>query len=208
MDYALRKYPYRHYYQLNKGWNGLGCYSKYPILSATPIKYTSRGNGSIAYRIKVDNDTLLVINNHLETNRIGDSEVDAYQEVIESRDGKKVSSGIWKLMKKMATAIKIRAKQAETVVEHADGFKGKGIVLCGDLNDSPISYTHRIMAEGMKDAYTESGNGPGFSYNQHRMLFRIDHILLSKNLKAYNCSVDNSIDASDHYPIWCYISWE
>ena len=208
VDYALRKYPYRHYYQLNKGWNGLGCYSKYPILSATPIKYKSKGNGSIAYKIKVDNDTLLVINNHLETNRIGDSEVDAYQEVIESRDGKKVSSGIWKLMKKMAEAIKIRAKQAETVREETEKFHGKGIVLCGDFNDSPVSYTHWAMNEGLKDAFVESGNGLGISYNQHRMLFRIDHILLSKNLKVYNCTVDNSIDASDHYPIWCYISWE
>jgi endonuclease/exonuclease/phosphatase family metal-dependent hydrolase len=65
-----------------------------------------------------------------------------------------------------------------------------------------------MMSEGLKDAFVESGNGLGISYNQHRMFFRIDHILLSKNLKAYNCTVDNSIDASDHYPIWCYISWE
>ena len=26
------------------------------------------------------------------------------------------------------------------------------------------------------------------------------------NLKAYNCTVDRSIKASDHYPIWCHIS--
>ena len=211
VDYALRKYPYRHYHKLGKSnsRNGLGCYSKYPILSVTPIKYNSVGNGSVAYQIKVGNDTLLVINNHLETNRISESDVDIYNnDVIESRDGKKMSSGMWKLMKKMAAAIKIRAKQAEAVAEHAEGFQGKGVVFCGDLNDTPISYAHRMMSEGMKDAYTESGNGPGFSYNQHRMFFRIDHILLSKNLKAYYCTVDNSIDASDHYPIWCYISWE
>ncbi len=208
VDYALRKYPYRHYYSLVNGWNGLGCYSKYPILSATPIKYESIGNASISYRIKVGNDTLLVVNNHLESNRIGDSEVSVYQEVIDSRDGKKVSTGIWKLMKKMAEAIKIRAKQAETVSEQTNGFQGKGVIVCGDFNDTPISYTHRIMAKGMKDAFVESGNGLGISYNKHRMFFRIDHILLSKNLKAYKCTVDDSIDASDHYPIWCYITLE
>ena len=211
VDYALRKYPYRHYHKLGKSnsRNGLGCYSKYPILSATPVKYNSVGNGSVAYQIKVGNDTLLVINNHLETTRISESDVDIYNnDVIESRDGKKMSSGMWKLMKKMAAAIKIRAKQAETVAEHAEGFQGKGVVFCGDLNDIPISYAHRMMSKGLKDAFVESGNGLGISYNQHRMFFRIDHILLSKNLKVYNCTVDNSIDASDHYPIWCYISWE
>ena len=208
VDYALRKYPYRHHHSMAKGRNGLGCYSKYPILSATLVKYQSEMNGSIAYQFKIGNDTLLVINNHLESNRIGDSEVGAYQEVIESRDGKKVSAGIWKLMKKMAEAIKVRARQAETIKEETEKFHGKGIVLCGDFNDTPVSYTHRMMSEGLKDAFVESGNGLGISYNQHRMYFRIDHILLSKNLKAYNCTVDNSIDASDHYPIWCYISWE
>lgn len=208
VDYALRKYPYRHYYPLAKGWNGLGCYSKYPILSATPIEYDSRGNASIAYRLKVNNDTLLVINNHLESNRIGDSEVGVYQEVIESRDSKKVSSGVWKLMKKMAEAIKIRAKQAEAVSKQVNEFRGKGVIVCGDFNDTPISYTHRTMSEGLKDAFAESGNGLGISYNRHRMFFRIDHILLSKNLKVYECTVDDSIDASDHYPIWCYISLE
>ena len=104
--------------------------------------------------------------------------------------------------------VRVPSYSPEAVAEHAEGFQGKGVVFCGDLNDTPISYAHRMMSEGMKDAYTESGNGPGFSYNQHRMFFRIDHILLSKNLKAYYCTVDNSIDASDHYPIWCYISWE
>lgn len=210
VDYALRKYPYRHYSSLANGWNGLGCYSKYPILSATPVKYDSKGNGSVAYRIKVDNDTLLVINNHLESNRIGDSEVDAYEEVIGARDGKKVSSGVWKLMKKMAEAIKIRAKQAETVSELASGFQGKGVsvIVCGDFNDTPISYTHQTMSKGLKDAFVESGNGIGVSYNQHRMFFRIDHILLGKNMKAYDCTIDKSINASDHYPIWCYISWK
>ena len=46
----------------------------------------------------------------------------------------------------------------------------------------------------------------GVSYNKDRLYVRIDHILASKNLKVYDCTVDNTIHASDHYPIWCYIS--
>ena len=57
VDYALRNYRYKHHHSLSKGRNGLACYSRYPILSATPIKYKSIGNGSIAYRIKVEEDT-------------------------------------------------------------------------------------------------------------------------------------------------------
>lgn len=70
----------------------------------------------------------------------------------------------------------------------------------------PISYTHRTIAQDLDDAFTQSGRGLGISYNQNRFYFRIDNILTSKNLRAYNCTVDRSIKESDHYPIWCYIT--
>ena len=80
------------------------------------------------------------------------------------------------------------------------------IFVCGDFNDGSISYTHRILTQKLDDAFTQSGKGLGISYNQNKFYFRIDNILISPNLKAYNCTVDRSIKASDHYPIWCYIS--
>ncbi len=208
VDYALRKYPYRHYYSFANGFNGLGCYSKYPILSSKTITYESESNASVAYRLKVGNDTLLVVNNHLESNRIGSSEVSTYKEVIDVKDSKKVYAGLWELLKKMAGAVRIRAGQAEAVAAYVKEFQGDKVIVCGDFNDTPISYTHRTMSDGLKDAFTESGNGLGVSFNRHQMYFRIDHILLSKQLKVFDCTVDNTIDASDHYPIWCNISLE
>ena len=101
IDYALRDYPYKHYHSLGKGRNGLGCYSRYPILSATPIKYESRVNGSIAYYIKVKDDTLVVINNHLESNKILMSDVEIYQDMVDDPDGEKIYGGMQKLMGKM-----------------------------------------------------------------------------------------------------------
>ena len=71
---------------------------------------------------------------------------------------------------------------------------------------TPISYTHRVIAQNLNDAFTQSGRGLGVSYNQNKFYFRIDNILISKNLQSYNCTVDQSIKESDHYPIWCYIA--
>ena len=34
------------------------------------MRYASLNNGSIAYKIKVNGDTLLVVNNHLESNKL------------------------------------------------------------------------------------------------------------------------------------------
>ena len=206
IDYALRDYRYKHYQVLGKGLNGLGCYSRYPILSATPILYKGTRNGSVVYRIKVGNDTLLVINNHLESNKILKSDVETYQEMMDAPSKQKLFAGVRKLWGKMAKATSVRAKQADILVETLRDSKEKSVVLCGDFNDTPISYTHHVLSDELRDAFVETGNGLGVSYNKDRLYVRIDHILVSKNLKVYDCTVDNTIQASDHYPVWCYIS--
>jgi len=206
IDYALREYPYRHYHSLSKGRNGLGVYSRYPILSATPINYKSDHNGSIAYYIKVKDDTLVVVNNHLESNRIIRSDVEAYQEMVDAPNRQNVSFGMKKLLTKMAEATVIRSKQADVLVETVRKLDGKKLIVCGDFNDTPISYTHHVLSRELKDAFVETGNGLGVSYNRDRLYVRIDHILTDKNLKVYDCRVDDSIQASDHYPVWCSVS--
>jgi len=206
IDYALRDYPYRHYRSLGKGLNGLGCYSRYPILSAKPIKYDSDRNGSMIYNIKVKDDTLVVLNNHLESNRIIKSDVKTYQDMVDDPSKEKVSSGMRKLLKKLAGATAIRARQVDVLSEVLQDLRGKKLIVCGDFNDTPISYTHRVLSEDLQDAFVESGNGLGISYNRDRLYIRIDHILTSKNLKVFECKVDDSIKASDHNPIWCRVS--
>lgn len=208
IDHALREYPYRHYYDLGKGWNGLGCYSRYPILSATPIDYESKLNGSIIYHIKVKNDTLVVINNHLESNKLAESDVETYQDMVHDPNRQKVSSGLRKLMKKLSDATVIRARQTDKLRKELQQLEGKRIILCGDLNDTPISYTHHQLCRELEDAFVESGNGMGVSYNKNLFYFRIDHILFSRNLTVYQCKVDDTIKASDHYPISCHVSLE
>lgn len=206
IDYAMRKYKYKHYNPMTStGRNGLGCYSRYPILSAKRINYKSRGNGSMMYRIKVGEDTLVVINNHLESNKIAEADRDTYQELLDNPYQETTLPGMGKLIKKVADASVIRSIQADSLNGVINALEGEKIIVCGDFNDSPISYTYRVMSEGLTDAFVESGNGLGISYNLDRFYFRIDHILMSDNLQPYHCTVDRSVKASDHYPIWCHV---
>ena len=69
------------------------------------------------------------------------------------------------LIGKLAEASAIRAVQADSIARLVAGYKGGGIIVCGDFNDSPISYTHRVVGEGLNDAFVESGNGFGKSRN-------------------------------------------
>ena len=93
--------------------------------------------------------------------------------------------------------------QAEAVHQYIEAHRQYPIIVCGDFNDNPISYSRRIIAQGLTDCFVETGRGVGLSYNQKGFFFRIDHIMCSDHFKPYNCSVDNKIDASDHYPISC-----
>lgn len=204
VDRAMSAYPYKsHHKSRNNAWD---CYSRYPILSVREVEYESEGNGSVMYEIKIEEDTVLVINNHFESNRLSQDDKAVYKDMIIDPEKKKVKSGSKQLISKVASAGAIRSAQADAVAKVIAESPHEYIIVCGDFNDSPISYTHRVVSENLRDAFTESGLGMGISYHRNGFYFRIDHILASDNLQAYNCTVDNSIDASDHYPIWCYLS--
>ena len=129
-----------------------------------------------------------------------------YEDMIKDPNAKKVKTGLRQLIRKLGEASAIRASQADSVARIITENHYPTMIVCGDFNDGSISYTHRVLTQELDDAFTQSGKGLGISYNQNKFYFRIDNILISPDLRAYNCTVDRSIKASDHYPIWCYIS--
>lgn len=209
VERELKAYPYHRINTVGreKGHtNKIACYSKYPILSARVLDYSSEYNGSVLYEVKIGEDTVTLINNHLESNKLTKADKAVYENMLKSPGKEKVKSGMRLLIRKLAEASAIRAPQADAIAHEITTSPHPSIIVCGDFNDTPISYTHRTIAQDLDDAFTESGRGLGISYNQNKFYFRIDNILASKNLKAYNCTVDRSIKDSDHYPIWCYIT--
>ncbi len=207
---ALKAYPYKrtqHIGKNNKG-NRIATYSKYPILSTRRVGYQSKYNGSMVHEIKINNDTVLLINNHLESNKLTKEDKATLGQMIKDPDANKVKSGATHLIGKLAEASAIRSIQADSIAHIIAHSPYKNIIVCGDFNDTPLSYSHWTISDQLNDAFIESGRGLGISYNQNRFYFRIDHILTSKNIKTYNCTVDRSIKDSDHYPIWCYATIE
>jgi len=205
---VMKKYPYYHRYNVNGTGvtgNKLALFSKFQILTAKPIHYKSDYNGSIVYELNIHGKIVTLINNHLESNKLTKFDKDVYTDMIKKPNVGAVSFGTQLLLGKLADAAKIRAAQADSVARRIAISRNKYIIVCGDFNDSPISYAHYKIVKNIKDAYTESGFGLGISYNQNHFYFRIDNIMLSRNLQSYNCEVDDKIKESDHYPIWSYM---
>jgi len=207
VDQALSMYPYHYAVPLvrkNRYSIGLAIFSKYPILSSRRIRYDSAINGSTIHEIDVKGKKLVVINNHLESFKLTMDDRANYSDFIRNINTETFDDLKETIQQKMGEAFLIRAEQAEIVSDEIQNLKGEYLVVCGDFNDSPISYSRRIMQGKLIDAFASSGTGIGITYNQNYFWFRIDHILHSPNMKAYNAKVDK-IALSDHYPLWCYL---
>lgn len=201
--------PMYPYYDMTCHPNGGDClvvFSKYPIRSKEQIKYESRGNLSVAYRLEINKREVLLINNHLETTGLSLEERAQFKKMLKGKLRTGTAEQTSKtLVAKLGEATKKRAPEAEAVAAYVKQHRGMSIILCGDFNDGPISYAHRIIADKLVDCYVESGNGPGISYHRSGFFVRIDNIMCSKDWSPYGCKVDDKISNSDHYPIICWL---
>ena len=180
-------YDYRDTIHAVGKYDVLALYSKYPIIDKEHIRLGTSVRSAVGYRLRIGDDTLTV-------------------DIVEGEvKREEASAGSKLVLSKLAQAAKKRAPQAKALAEFIRNRKGESIVVCGDFNDTPLSFAHRQVAQGLKDCFVESGNGFGFSYNRGGMYVRIDDILCSDNITPYDCKVDRKIDISDHYPIKCYI---
>lgn len=200
----LPEYPYKYF---GSETTGLACFSKFPIIGNKKINFEkSTGNSCGYYRILIEDDTIAVYNCHLQSNKLKKEEIEDYIRFMEDPSDDNYYSGSKSLLKKLLTSTKLRAEQADLISKKIGEETAKFIIVCGDFNDTPISYAHRTIEKNLTDAYSKSGFGPGISYHRHKLYYRIDHILVSNNLKPVNCWVDKSIKDSDHYPILSVLS--
>ena len=207
----LEKYPYKSYLLSDDSQataRHLGCLSKYPILSVEKLDVESSSNGCSKYRILHEGDTIVVYNCHLQSNGLNGEHKSAYEQMFTNPKKQIRSQDTRELIKKLRDSAAKRAAQTDIIIADIEKETSPYIIVCGDFNDSPISYTCNRLKEQLDDAYTISGNGPGISYNRNKLYYRIDHIMHSPQFKSYKCTVDRSFKMSDHYPIFCFLEKE
>ena len=142
VERELKAYPYHRINTVGSGkghTNKIACYSKFPILSSRILDYNSEYN----------EDTVTLINNHLESNKLTKADKVVYEDMLKSPEKEKVKSGARLLIRKLAEASAIRAPQADTIAHEIAASPHPYIIVCGDFNDTPISYTHRTIAQDL-----------------------------------------------------------
>lgn len=200
----LNKYPYRSVTGLESSGKyhllGLACFSKYPIEHTQEVVFKSSFNGAALYTIAIEGKKYTVANVHLESNSITAEDKKLYADFIQNNDSVKLDAVTSNIRRRLGSAFRQRVTQVEKVKTQIAEQQTDGVIICGDFNDTPISYTYAQMKKGLVDSYAATAFGPGITYHQDFFLFRIDYIMHSKNIQSYRAKVDK-VKYADHYPI-------
>jgi len=198
----FKMYPYKHVsFQLNKWSMGIGLVtlSKFPIIEKRNAGYKSIFNLTIYTDVVVGNDTLRIVNNHLESNRVTAQDMQMTSKLKDNFDTDELGAVTKYLSQKLSVAYRVRASQADIVAKLIENSPYK-VISCGDYNDVPASYTYTKVLGDLKDAFKETGNGLGWTFAHSFYRFRIDYIMYDKAFQSANYKRGN-LRASDHYPI-------
>lgn len=179
--------------------------SRWPILQWEEVMFENSWNGALHCLILHGADTISVYDCHFQSTGLKSADIRDYSTMVEHpKDSIDYEKSI-AMLRKLSHAATMRAGQAEEMAALIDADRSRYIILCGDFNDTPLSYSHRIIGRRLTDVYVKSGFGPGHTYSHEKVRYRIDHVFCSSSIIPLKSKVDKSIDRSDHYPVISYL---
>ena len=197
-SYLDEDYPYINVIRVNRGGSTLALLSKYPIKEAKEIPLPSWVNGAVAYKVDIRGKETLVINVHLESFRLRRVDGEDYLRLAKEGDAIRLKDA---LRAKLSPTFRSHNIQANIIHDLIQSYGSGRVIVCGDFNDTPLSYARYKIGEGLEDAFVSKGNGLGISFHTSPFFVRIDHILFGPAFRALRCEVDKTASESDHYPI-------
>ena len=205
----LSTFPYIESYYLKASGSAVALLSKYPIISHESVCYDNEDFVSIAYTLNVKGKPFMVINSHLATAGLSSEDRHDFNSMVHGDKKTEVAREESKrLLVKLGARNAKRARQVKALSRFLKAHKGVPVILCGDFNDSPISYPHYEMSKRLTDCFRESGNGLGWTFFRNAIHVRIDHIFCSSHFVPCTCKVDANATSSDHYPMLCSLKMQ
>ncbi len=201
-DTILGEYKYR-YYHLFKIRNGdmFGnlILSKHPITTSGKISFPKSTNLSIFSDIECFGKKFRIYNNHLESYNVSFTGLvkKLANDAKTARDS--ITNDLIEAHEKMRGTFIRRSDQVNKILSTITDCKHPAVI-CGDFNDTPISYTYRLLSKGRKDSFRESGKGFAGTYIPMWPLLRIDYILFPNSYEGIRHTT-HKLGYSDHYPI-------
>jgi len=183
---------------------GIATYSKYPIVKKQEVHFAKKGgNVFIMSDIKIGNDTIRVFNTHLESVHFGWNSYKFIENLNNDDVQQDEFSGGLTILRQLKKAFVKRATQVE-ILHVSIEASPYPVLVCGDFNDTPSSYSYEILSDDLNDAYKISGRGLGKTYTGPFPSFRIDYIFHDDKIRSTGFRTIHE-NLSDHFPVSCMI---
>lgn len=212
-EYATKKIlpevlntPYHHERLSVKNYDkqsfGVAIFSKYEIVSQGEVSFDEverTFNYCVYVDLVVKKDTLRVYNVHLQSIHFQKDDYALFNE--KNPQSSDENSQAFKLLSKVLGAYPVRAQQAKQLTAHMKESPYP-IIVCGDFNDAPMSYTYNQFHRFLTDAFLNTSFGIGRTYAGKVPAGRIDYIFHDQSMGSRNFVIQKEV-LSDHYAISC-----
>ena len=193
-------YVYGQFYRLRNGeYVGNVTLSRLPVSDVGRMDFTLSTNMVLYTDIDVGNRKVRMYNVHLESNNI------SLTALIKKIGGgyDSFSQELVEVHEKVRKSSTKRGGQVRALLGNISE-SGLPSIICGDVNDTPMSYCFRSLKDGRKDTFREAGKGFGATYRVLWPLLRIDYIFVPDDVLVLGHRTPRP-EFSDHYPVFAKV---
>lgn len=171
-------------------------YSKFPIVRKKFYQFKHTDNCAMYVDLKIHNQIIRIFNVHLQTTNFSSAKRTIAKE---KAFGAGVDDITGTIINSLYSNQGKRALQADFISKEIE-LSPYPVVVCGDFNDIPSSYTYRRILGKLNDGWKEAGNGYEYTFNGLLNLLRIDYILHTKEMECFFYK-SYKLKYSDHNPV-------
>ena len=178
---------------------GVITFSKYPIVFKKTVSYPPNDYNSIFQYIDIlkENDTFRVFNLHLQSLKFSNRNLQYIDDPsIKDEQDLENSKNIISKFKKGFLKREIQSNRIKEEINKSP----YPVIVCGDFNDVPNSYSYNTIGKGLNNAFAEKGTGIGRTYNGISPTLRIDNIFADTRFSITQY-IRIQKKLSDHFPI-------
>lgn len=181
----------------NELLTGLAIFSKYIAIDKGKLKFEGSRTFGIFTDLLIGTDTVRVYNIHFASIQLMKADIGFV--VNPDINDEESKMHLLKIYDKLSEAFKLREKQVTFLINQIKASPYK-IILCGDFNDPPSSFTYHQVTEFLEDTYIEKGKGLSWTYAGKIPFLRIDYIMKSPGFKTLDYRMEK-VNYSDHFPV-------
>lgn len=199
----------------DRNGQGIVIMSAYPIVRHDIVDCDSTFMRSLWADIRVGTDTVRVVANHLQSTSIT-KEDRAHTLTPQIVTDTMREERLVELAGRLAKNYAVRANQADSLAQFVANSPYPTIV-CGDFNDTPISYVYHRVAKDLTDSFVMRRGGRNATFDGFLNIFRIDYVLVKEQggtttkkdkrdadeigRLAPRTYLSPDVNYSDHYPV-------